>query len=69
VYAAYRHHGPALAASTAFGATQDKTMPEGENLAQRCAPKVISRKHAKLPSSTFARGKRIDIRRLLRTRF
>jgi hypothetical protein len=45
-----------LAASTAFGATQDKTMPEGENLAQRCAPKVISRKDAKSPEFHFREG-------------
>ena len=45
-----------LAASTAFGATQDKTKPEGAYLAQRCAPKVISRKRAKFPDFHFRKG-------------
>jgi TonB family protein len=45
-----------LALSTAFGAAQDKTKPEGEYDVQRCAPRVISRRGGKSPEFHFRKG-------------
>jgi len=47
-----------IAVSTAFGATQGKTKPEGEYDVQRCAPKAISRSGGKSPEFHFGRGEK-----------
>ena len=47
-----------LAASTAFGAAQDKAKPEGEYDVQRCAPKVISGRGDKSPGFHFRQGEK-----------
>jgi len=47
-----------LAVSTAFGATQDKTKPEGDYDVQRCTPKAISRRGGKSPEIHFGKGEK-----------